>query len=89
MLDICNYYEQLVIDHLWLMQQNTQAPLSRTSLEDVACIALNKLPTCYVRNMTDKSANLTERDHEDMRMAVAKAIEQAIVQVSSRPHESR
>lgn len=89
MLDICNYYERLVIDHLWRMQENAPEPYSQTFLEDVACLALNDLPTCYVRSMVDKSANTSELDHEAMRIATGKAIEQAMAQVLRRPHESR
>ena len=89
MLDVVNYYERLVIDHLWQMKQDTTESFSQTFLEDVACLALNNLPTCYVRNPIDKSANLTELDHEKMQIAVERAIAQAMVQVRLRPHVER
>ncbi|MGY6277466.1 late competence development ComFB family protein [Methylomonas sp. MgM2] len=89
MFDIVNYYERLVIDRIWQMQQTEAESFSQCFLEDVACLALNSLPTCYVCSPVDKSANLSETDHEKMRVAVEKAIAQAMVQVRLRPHEKR
>ncbi len=89
MLDVVNYYEQLVIDQLWDIAESEGEPLSRVFLEDVACLALNSLPPCYVRHMIDKSASMSEHDHDLMRIAVEKAIKRAMVQVRLRPHEDR
>jgi len=89
MLDVINYYERLVVDQLWQLKQDSQETLSQTFLEDVACLALNSLPSCYVRYMVDKSAHLTELDHETMQGETRKAIEQAMVQVRLRSHENR
>jgi len=89
MLDVVNYYEQLVIDQLWQIAEQEAEPLSRAFLEDVACLALNSLPTCYVRSLVDKSASLTEEEHQNMRSQAKKAIELAIEQVRLRPHEDR
>lgn len=89
MLNICNYYERLVIDHLWHLQAEAAEPYSQTFLEDVACLALNQLPICYVRSMVDKSVNTSDFDLERMRIATNRAIEQAMDQVRRRPHEAR
>ncbi|MDD1623091.1 MAG: late competence development ComFB family protein [Methylococcaceae bacterium] len=89
MLDISNYYEQLVTDHLWKMTEESAEPLSQGFIEDVACLALNKLPTCYVRNPVDKGANLTEGSYQEMNEAVSKAIAEAVEQVRRRPHDAR
>ncbi len=87
MLDICNYYEQQVIEQLWRLKEDSPEPLNKSFLEDVACLALNQLPTCYVCNPVDKSARFTELDHEQIRIDVNKAIQQAIKQVRLRPHD--
>lgn len=87
MLDICNYYEQLVIDQLWQLKANSSEPVSQAFLEDVACLALNKLPTCYVCNPVDKSLNFTELEHAQIRVDVSNAIQQAIAQVRLHPHD--
>ena len=89
MLSISNYYEQLVIDRLWKISENSAEPLSQAFLEDVACLALNKLPTCYVRHLVDKGADLTERRYQEMMDVVDAAIDQAIKQVHSHPHDIR
>lgn len=89
MLDISNYYEQLVRDHLWKMTENAAEPLTQTFIDDVACLALNKLPSCYVRNEVDKAASLTEKDLQKMNEAVSRAIDEAIEQVCRRPHDAR
>lgn len=89
MLNVSNYYEQLVIDHLWKLVENSPEPLSRTFLDDVACLALNKLPPCYVRNTIDKGIHLNERQYLEMHGAVDEAIRLAVEQVSQRPHDDR
>ncbi|MBS3955229.1 MAG: late competence development ComFB family protein [Methylomicrobium sp.] len=89
MLDISNYYEQLVIDQLWKLNEGSSEPLTRAFLEDVACLVLNQLPPCYVRNAADKSANLTESQYTEMMDAASKAIRQAIELVHRRPHDDR
>ncbi len=86
MLDISNYYEQLVIEQLWQLKTNSPEPLAQSFLEDVACLALNKLPHAYVCNLVDKSTHFTELDHEKLRRDVGHAIQQAITQVQQRPH---
>ena len=89
MFDIANYYEQLVTDHLWQLKQNTTEPLTQSFLDDVACLALNSLPPCYVRNTIDKSAAITELEYQEMRNATGIAIENAILQVRRHPHDDR
>lgn len=89
MLDISNYYEQLVTDHLWKLIESGTEAISQAFLEDVACLALNKLPPCYVRNPVDKGANLTELEYQNMSDEVDKAIAEAITQVRRRPHDAR
>jgi len=87
MLDIRNYYEQLVIDELWQLKSNSEEEFSQSFLEDVACLALNSLPTCYVCNPVDKSSRFTELDHEQIRLDVGNAIQKAMQKVRLRPHD--
>jgi len=92
MLDISNYYEQMVTDQLWKLTEDAKhdaEPISQGFLEDVACLALNKLPPCYVRTLIDKGSSLTELSHQQMSEAVAKAIAEAIEQVRKQPHDAR
>lgn len=89
MLDINNYYERLVTDHLWKLIESSQQAISQAFLEDVACLALNQLPVCYVRSSVDKSNGLTDADYQTMNAAVAEAIEAAIRKVRQHPHDNR
>lgn len=89
MLNISNYYERLVSDQLWKLIEAREEPMSQTFLEDVACLALNQLPVCYVRNCVDKSIDLTERQYMEMNDAVDAAINSAMEKVLRRPHDQR
>lgn len=89
MLNINNYYERLVIDQLWKLAEQADQPFSQAFQEDVACLALNLLPPCYVRNTIDKGINVSEAQYLEMVAAVDKAIEQAMGLVLSRPRQDR
>ncbi len=89
MLNVSNYYERLVIDHLWKMSENAEEPLSQSFLDDVACLTLNNLPPCYVCNTIDKGIHLSEWQFQEMNNAVESAIALAIQQVLRRPHDDR
>lgn len=89
MLNINNYYERLVIDRLWKLAEQADQPFSQAFQEDVACLALNRLPPCYVRNTIDKGINVSEAQYLEMVAAVDKAIEQAMGLVLRRPRQDR
>jgi hypothetical protein len=90
MLNISNYYEQLVIDHLWkITETSPDDGMSQTFLEDVACLALNQLPSCYVRNPIDKGISLNESQYQEMVEAVEAAIRLAVQKVRLQPHDNR
>ena len=89
MLNICNYYEQLVIDRLWKLSEQAPEPFTKAFQEDVACLALNKLAPCYVRNPIDKGLNVSERQYQEMAETVDSAVEQAIEQVKRQPRTDR
>lgn len=87
MFEISNYYEQLVRDYLWKRMQSETQPPSQPFLEDVACLALNQLPTRYVRHAVDFGSHLTDEDFTTMDKQVAEAVEAAIRQVKVRPRD--
>jgi hypothetical protein len=92
MLDITNYYEQLVIDQLWHIIEEHRVSdelINQMFIEDIACLALNKLPACYVRNRADKCAHLSEIKCDEMRQEVSQAIAEAMEQVKRRPRVDR
>ncbi len=89
MPNINNYYERLVVDQLWNMAQKSKEPLTQDFIDDVACLALNRLPACYVRSMVDKSSYITDKTYQEMENAVTEAINQAIEQVRLNPRSQR
>ena len=89
MLNVVNYYEQLVADRLWKLTESSDEALSKSFLDDVACLTLNQLPPCYVRNSVDKGIHIGDSQQEAMAHAVDTAFQFAIQQVKNRPHEQR
>lgn len=89
MLNISNYYEQLVIDRLWKLSEQAAEPFSRAFKEDVACLTLNQLPPCYVCNPVDKSIHIGEKQYQEMIEAVDLALKQGIEIVGRRSHGDR
>lgn len=77
---IHNYYEALVGDYLLNTALNGEA-LDQDFLEDVACLALNRLPARYVRHDVDMAFFLTTRERERMQQQVVEAVLAAIEQV--------
>ena len=90
MLNIVNYYEQLVIDELWMMAiKHTNDNLSHDDIEDIACLALNNLPASYVKSAFDKASHLSETDYQHTTDRVKHAINDAIKKIGKHPHMVR
>lgn len=89
MLNISNYYEQLVIDRLWKLSEQADEPFSQAFQEDVACLALNRLPPCYVCNSIDKAIHIGEEQYQKMLEAVDLALKQGIDIVGRHSHADR
>lgn len=85
---IHNYYEPLVVDYI--MHSVALEPDSdQDFLEDVACLALNQLPTRYVRHDVDMAFFLTTRERERMQQHITEAVLSAARKVrDSRSRES-
>ena len=89
MLNVVNYYEQLVADRLWKLTESGDETFNKSFLDDVACLTLNQLPPCYVRSSVDKGIHVGDSQHEAMVYAVETAFRFALDQVKNRPHENR
>ena len=77
--NIHNYYEQLVIRRIQDILGNSE---SGDFLEDVACVALNQLPSRYVRHNVDMVYYLTSDERTTMEQQIEKAVTHAIEYVS-------
>lgn len=89
MLNVVNYYEQLVADRIWKLAENRDEVVSKSFLDDVACLTLNQLPPCYVCNSVDKGIHILDSQHEAMANAVDQAFQFAIQQAKNRSHDKR
>lgn len=85
---IHNYYEKLVLEHITAKLIKERGIDDSSFLEDVACIALNQLPSHYVRYDVDKSFYMTDKERGEMEQAVEDAVKHAAEYVSSHARAS-
>ncbi len=82
-----NYYEILVAFEIQKQLKASGTSADNDYLEDVACVALNKLPPRYVRHHVDLVYYLTDDEKANMDNAVRTAVSEALGFVSQ--HRSR
>ena len=80
--DIHNYYKTLVIDELTRLDEYRNGKMDQAFLEDVACIALNRLPAKYVRHSVDLIFYMSGQERMEMQTAVENAVKLAIETIS-------
>ncbi|MFV2060205.1 MAG: late competence development ComFB family protein [Gammaproteobacteria bacterium] len=74
---ISNYYEQLVIDSI---TKNVVVPSDVEHddfLQDIACVALNKLPARYIRHNVDMIFYTKSDERDEMLKLVDKTVKEA------------
>lgn len=79
-----NYYEHLVYDEI--MQNLERYGLSNAGnlLEDVACVALNRLPAKYIRYDIDLAFYLSSEERAELETSVRDAVHHAASYVLER-----
>ncbi|WP_127478255.1 late competence development ComFB family protein [Sulfurivermis fontis] len=82
--NIHNYYEKLVLEHLQDALTKQQGITDQDLLEDVACVALNRLPTRYVRHDVDTAFFTSDEEWQRMEKQVAAAVAAALDYVRER-----
>ena len=80
-----NYYERLVYDEIMRQFAHQTESFSNSDAEDIACLALNQLPTRYVRHSVDTAYFLKENDREKMDHDVTHAVLAAMQRVRTHP----
>lgn len=75
--EIHNYYEHLVFQYMDEHIIQGKEKKSEDYYLDIACVALNKLPTRYVRYEVDMAFFLHQQDRLDMQTAVEDAVTNA------------
>lgn len=82
---IYNYYEPLVNEAMLKAMQGGET-LDADTLEDVACVALNRLPARYVRHTVDMVFYMTLDERERIEAEVDEAVKAAFAFVKSHRH---
>jgi len=78
-----NYYERLVFEEV-IRRSNAHEEFSSDMLADVACVALNRLPTRYVRHDVDFMFYLTEAERNAIELSLTSALDFAFSYVGAR-----
>lgn len=84
---IHNYYESLVSEYMFEDALKGEQ-VDQDFIEDVACLALNRLPARYVRHAVDMAFFLTTPERERMQQRVIEAVREAIQQVRNGQRDS-
>jgi predicted Zn-dependent protease with MMP-like domain len=87
--NINNYFEMLVFDAMKDKLSKGQLEYDEDYLGDIACVALNQLPSRYVRHNVDMVFYMTIEEREQNEIIVADAVEMAIDYVSKHRHHER
>ncbi len=87
--DITNYYEALVRA---AVERHAASHLTRTdtetrdeTMQDAACIALNRLPARYIRHQVDAHFYLGAEEQQAMKEAVDAAVRDAFAYLDGHP----
>jgi competence protein ComFB len=72
-----NYYENLVFTEIRQAAKKRKDKVDDDYLEDVACVALNHLPTRYVRHHVDLAFYLTSEERQTIDDSVKTAVADA------------
>ncbi len=82
-----NYYEHLVANELRKQLKGNKLNKDQDFVEDVACVALNRLPVRYVRHHVDLVYYLTDEEKLSIDEKVTRAVREAIAFVQE--HRNR
>ncbi|MCJ8339686.1 MAG: late competence development ComFB family protein [Pseudomonadales bacterium] len=84
-LDIHNFYEHLVVEHL--EDNNYSRDYEKEFLADLCCLALTQLPARYIRHDIDMAFFLNADERKEMSEEVDAAIDLAFNYLQSKGEE--
>lgn len=84
-----NYYEHLVFDYIAKTLVERYADQDEEFFLDVACYALTRLPSRYIRHEIDMIYYLAPGEHDEMEKRVAKSVDDAAEFISERVKKGR
>ncbi len=84
-----NYYEQMVLDRISELTSSSLLNENEDFLCDVACVALNQLPSRYVRHNVDTVFYMPVQEREQIQKEVFDTVDKAIEHVKRHKGNSR
>lgn len=87
--NIHNYFEKLVFDVIQGKLSNNELDDDEDFLGDIACVALNQLPSRYVRHNVDMVFYMTAEEREQNQIIVEDAVVMATDYVTKHRHNER
>lgn len=87
--NIHNYFEKLVFDVIQAKLSNNELDDDDDFLGDIACVALNQLPSRYVRHNVDMVFYMTAEEREQNQIIVEDAVVMATDYVTKHRHNER
>ena len=87
--NINNYFEKLVVDVIQNKAADNELDNDEDFLADIACVALNQLPSRYVRHNVDMVFYMTAEERDQNKLIVEDAVVMAIDYVNKHRHSER
>ena len=84
---IHNYYEQLVLARINELRNSELKKVDEDLLCDIACVALNQLPSRYVRHNVDMIFYMPAQERDKINHEVITAVEKAMEYVKQHTTE--
>ncbi len=89
--DLENLSEEIVFEqiHLLVESEEYDVPTSEVSIQDIAAIALNKMPAKYISNFLEKKdpRESLKAEMEDLKKYARRQVIKAIRRVKQTPHD--
>lgn len=89
--DLENLAEEIVFEqiHLLMEDEETDVPSSEVSIQDIAAIALNKMPPKYICNFLEKQdpGEKLKEEVKDLKKYAKRQVLKAIKKVRETPHD--
>lgn len=86
--NVHNYYEKLVFDEIHRLLKKKQQQHDNDFIEDVACVALNHLPSRYIRHNVDLIFYMNTEERTDITLKIKDSVDEAYRFVSSHKEKS-
>ena len=86
---IHNYFEGLVFKEIEHLVQEGKLDQDEDYISDIACVALNQLPSRYVRHNVDMIFYMSQEEREQNEENVKEAVTMAVKYVNKHRHSER